>query len=86
MKTTLHYFYEIQEGNDVADSIGIGIVPFVYDEAKRFYIDKKAVKDSVAGCDLEELQSKKRVIKMRKSNKPNENKYKDIALIDIEKL
>ena len=62
------------------------IVPFVYDEAKRFYIDKKAVKDSVTGCDLEELQSKKRVIKMQKSNKPNENKYKDIALIDIEKL
>lgn len=86
MKTTLHYFYEIQEGNDVADSMGIGIVPFVYDEAKRFYIDKKAVKDSVQDCDLKELQNKKRVIKMRKSNKPNENKYKDIALIDIEKL
>ena len=51
MKTTLHYFYEIQEGNDVADSMGIGIVPFVYDEAKRFYIDKKAVKDSVTGCE-----------------------------------
>ncbi len=86
MKTTLHYFYEIQEGNDVGDSMGIGIVPFVYDEAKRFYIDKKAVKDSVIGCDLEELQNKKRVINMRKAYKPNENKYKDIALIDIEKL
>ena len=86
MKTTLHYFYEIQEGNDVGDSMGIGIVPFVYDEAKKFYIDKKAVKDSVIGCDLEELQNKKRVINMRKAYKPNENKYKDMALIDIEKL
>ena len=35
IKTTLHYFYEIQEGNSVEDSMGIGIVPFVYDEAKR---------------------------------------------------
>ena len=86
MKSTLHYFYEIQEGNDVTDSMGIGIVPFVYDEAKKFYIDKKAVKDSVNNCDLDELQNNKRVIKMRKVIKPNENKYKDMALIDIEKL
>lgn len=86
MKTTLHYFYEIQEGNDVADSMGIGIVPFVYDEAKKFYIDKKAVKDSVSDCDLDKMQNNRRIIKMRKLNRPDENKYKDMALIDIEKL
>ena len=86
MKTTLHYFYEIQEGNDVADSMGIGIVPFVYDEAKKFYIDKKAVKDSVSDCDLDKMQNNKRIIKMHKPNRPDENKYKDMALIDIEKL
>lgn len=86
MKTTLHYFYEIQEGNDVADSMGIGIVPFVYDEAKKFYIDKKAVKDSVTDCDLDKMQNNKRIIKMHKPNRPDENKYKDMALIDIEKL
>ena len=28
----------------------------------------------------------KRIIKMRKPNRPDENKYKDMALIDIEKL
>lgn len=86
MRTTLHYFYEIQEGNDVADSKGIGIVPFVYEEAKKFYIDKKAVKDSVGDCDLDNLQNNKRIIKMRKLNRPDENRYKDMALIDIEKL
>lgn len=86
IKTTLHYFYEIQEGNDVADSMGIGIVPFIYDEAKKFYIDKKAVKDSVYNCDLDELQNNKRIVKKQIINKPSENKYKDIALIDIEKL
>lgn len=85
-KEELHYFYEIQEGNDVADSMGIGIVPFVYDEAKKFYIDKKAVKDSVSDCDLDKMQNNKRIIKMRKPNRPDENKYKDMALIDIEKL
>lgn len=86
MKTTLHYFYEIQEGNSVEDSMGIGIVPFVYDEAKKFYIDKKAVKDSVSECNLNEMQNKKRIVKINKLDKPNENKYKDMALIDIEKL
>lgn len=86
IKTTLHYFYELQKGNDVSDSMGIGIVPFIYEEAKKFYIDKKAVKDSVIGCDLEDLQSRKRIVKMRKPNSSCENKYKDMVLIDIEKL
>ena len=57
-----------------------------YDEAKKFYIDKKAVKDSVTDCDLDKMQNNKRIIKMHKSNRPDENKYKDMALIDIEKL
>ena len=86
IRTTLHYFYEIQEGNDISDSIVVGIVPFVYDEAKKFYIDKKAVKESVMGCDLEELQNKKHIINKHKTSKPDENKYKNMALIDIEKL
>lgn len=86
MKSTLHYFYEIQEGNDVENSIGVGIIPFVYDEAKQFYIDKKAVKDSVIGCDLEQIENNKRVINKIQSTNPNENKYKDMVLIDIEKL
>ena len=81
IKTTLHYFYEIQEGNSVEDSMGIGIVPFVYDEAKRFYIEKKAVKD----CDLEEIGNRKKTIHINREQK-TKNKYKDMALIDIEKL
>ena len=54
--------------------------------SKKFYIDKKAVKDSVSDCDLDKMQNNKRIIKMRKPNRPDENKYKDMALIDIEKL
>lgn len=65
--------------------MGIGIVPFVYEEAKRFYIDKKAVKDSVANCDLEEINNNKKVINIKRELSQT-NKYKDIALIDIEKL
>jgi hypothetical protein len=85
IKSTLHYFFEIQEGNDVADSMGIGIVPFVYDEAKKFYIDKKAVKDSVIGMNLEEMEANKKTINIKR-NSSELDKYKDVALIDIEKL
>ncbi len=85
IKTTLHYFYEIQEGNSVEDSMGIGIVPFVYDEAKRFYIEKKAVKDSLKDCDLEEIGNRKKTIHINREQK-TKNKYKEMALIDIEKL
>lgn len=85
IKTTLHYFYEIQEGNSVEDSMGIGIVPFVYDEAKRFYIEKKAIKDSLGDCDLEEIGNKKKTIHINREQKPRNN-YKKMALIDIEKL
>jgi hypothetical protein len=81
----LHYFFEIQEGNDIDDSMGIGIVPFVYDEAKRFYIDKKAVKNSVNGIDMSIIQGNTKTINIKR-NFNEENKYKDVALIDIEKL
>jgi hypothetical protein len=85
IKSTLHYFFEIQEGNDVADSLGIGIVPFVYDEAKKFYIDKKAVRDSLIGINLEEMEANKKIINIKR-NSFELDKYKDVALIDIEKL
>lgn len=79
MKTTLHYFYEI-EHNDPADSLGVGIIPFVYEEAKKFYIDRLAVKDSVK--DYEEKNNKIIKLKKRKAKRT----YKDLALIDIENL
>lgn len=83
--TTLRYFFEIKEGNDVADSMGIGIVPFVYDEAYKFYVDKKAIKDSVVNFNLEEIEANKKVITIKR-NADEVNKFKEIALIDIGKL
>lgn len=86
MKTTLHYFYEIQEGNDVKDSMGVGIIPFVYDEAKKFYIEKKAVKDSAFACNIDEMEKQRKIISINREHHKEKNKYKEIALIDIEKI
>lgn len=85
IKSTLRYFYEISEGNDVGNSMGIGIVPFVYEEAKKFYIDKKAIKESMDDCDIEKMQENKRIVNIKKEDKSN-NMYRDMVLIDIEKL
>ena len=41
----LKYFYETLE-NHPRGGDGIGIVPFVYDEAKRHYIKQKAIQKS----------------------------------------
>lgn len=80
MKTTLNYFYEI-EGNDPADSLGVGIIPFVYDEAKQFYIDRLAVKESATNAAENNVR---KTININKKAKNNE--YRDIALIDIENI
>ena len=80
MKTTLNYFYEI-EGNDPADSLGVGIIPFVYDEAKQFYIDRLAVKESATNAADNNVR---KTININKKAKNNE--YRDIALIDIENI
>lgn len=85
MKTTLHYFYEIEEGNDVSNSIGVGIIPFVYEDAKKFYIEKKAVKDSVKNS-LEVVVNNTKTINKRIASSDNENSFKDMAMIDITKL
>lgn len=34
---TLQYFYEVKQGTFTKANGGIGIVPYVYDEAKKFY-------------------------------------------------
>lgn len=87
IKTSLHYFYEIQEGNSVEEGMGIGIVPFVYDEAKKFYVEKKAIKDNASECDLNALQKESNIITIKKSNmEDNTNKFKDVSIIDISQL
>lgn len=85
IKSTLNYFFEIQKDHDVGDSMGIGIVPFVYDEAKKFYIEKKLSKDSIQDVDVNSVQNQKRTINIVRGT-TEKNNYKNIAFIDIEKL
>lgn len=45
MELALRYFFDIEE-NSVKDDTGIGIVPYVYDRAKRFHAKKIEITNS----------------------------------------
>ena len=84
MKSTLHYFYEIMK-NDPEDALGIGIIPFVYEEAKQYYIDKKKVADSTRILSKEDM-NKKQTITISKADKKDSEKFKQLSIIDIDDL
>lgn len=86
MKTTLDYFYHIKQEEEPEEGMGVGIIPFVYDEAKKFYIDKKAVKESVQECNIDKIEQNKKTIHIKEQDKIKNDKYKDITLIDITQL
>lgn len=52
---------------------------------KKFYIDKKAIKDNLKDCDMQKVQNRKKVIHINR-NQDEKNKYKEMALINIEEL
>lgn len=85
MKTTLNYFYELR-GNDVANSKGIGIIPFVYNEAKQFYWDKKQVKESLTNVDLKNFIETRNTIKIKISDKKASEDYDKLVYLDIDDI
>lgn len=76
MKYTLKYFYETLE-NDKSKSKGIGIIPYMYIEAKEFYLQK----DYLSNCDID---IEKCIIPKKVKIKPID--YSKQKLINIENL
>lgn len=77
----LYYFFEIK-GNSIAKANGgIGIVPFVYEEAKQYYLEKKKVKNTVENIVV---ITGARKIKIK--NPTQKDKYKTEKFIDITNL
>jgi hypothetical protein len=83
MQSTLEYFYEIQEGNSVDDSMGVGIIPYVYDEAKQFHIDCREIKRGTDGLALEDIMRQQITININRNDVRVRAGYKEIAIIDI---
>jgi hypothetical protein len=85
MKTTLDYFYRIKQDEQPEEGMGIGIIPFVYDEAKRFYLDKKKIKDEMQDFNIADIENKK-IIHVNAIDKIQDDKFREIVDIDISQL
>lgn len=82
MELTLRYWIETL-GNSMVNAKGVGIIPYVYDDAKRFFIEKMEVGNFVAS--MEEPLSNNKEVNILKS-KMSGNKEKKSKLIDMSDL
>ncbi|ARC58807.1 hypothetical protein P5637_06965 [Bacillus paralicheniformis] len=77
IKLTLRYFHETL-GNPVREGDGLGIVPFIYEEAKADYLQKKAIEESVE--EAKKHKQKESIVIIKKQNRKN------IKIVDISTL
>lgn len=82
IELALRYFHDIQ-GNPIIEddddnnykTRGIGIIPFIYDEAKRYYISMANIKQKASESTFE---YKEEVIYMKTPTKKTRKNYIDI--------
>ncbi len=84
IKSTLYYFHEIK-GNPIIEGNGIGIVAFVYEEAKKYYVDKKRIADVAKGINPDDL-NKEKTITIKKHDIEESRVSTKIKEIDIEDI
>ncbi|MFT0803305.1 hypothetical protein VSK91_22150 [Bacillus swezeyi] len=77
IELALKYFHETL-GNPVREGDGLGIVSFIYEEAKADYLQKKAIEESVENA--KKHKQKERIVVIKKQNRKN------IKIVDISTL
>ena len=79
---TLKYWYEIKHNSLVKSNGGIGIVPFIYDQAKDYY--ERLYQAKIANLDIkqEDIEIKTTVVKIKKPI----SVFNSNRLIDFDKL
>jgi hypothetical protein len=86
MELTLDYFYNVKT-NDTPDiNKGLGIIPYIYEEAKQFFIEKRNIKKNLESINIQDITDKVNVISIKKSDKKIDQDYKNIAIIDITEI
>ena len=76
---TLKYFYEIKHG-DPNKAVGIGIVEYVYDEAKAYYTQKQKVMNNIENID--KVEDSVRVITIKPPLRKNKRRKIDLTQIE----
>ncbi len=77
MELALRYFYEVL-GNKRLDEEGVGIIPYVYDEAKEHHIRKLKIAKSVE--EVGNYKNSEKVVYIKPTKRKN-NKIIDISSI-----
>lgn len=68
----LTYFYEIKKGSKEKANEGIGIVPYVYDEAQEYYKKLNYKQEKVAETISKQLEQKSVILKVKKQTEKKE--------------
>ena len=68
----LTYFYDVKKGSKKKASEGIGIVPYVYDEAQEYYQKLNYKQEKVAETIIKQLDKEPVVIKVKKQREKKE--------------
>ena len=75
---TLKYFYEVKHG-DPSKAVGIGIVEYVYDEAKAYYTQMQKVLNNIENID--KVEDSVRVITINPPLRKNKRRKIDLTQI-----
>lgn len=79
IQLTLEYFFELKGNSLVKSQGGIGIVPYVYEEAKQYYMMKQQVAENLRTLEDVPVTEKKVTIK----DPTKQAKYRTKKTIDI---
>lgn len=79
MYFSIRYFYEVKNGDPAKSENGIGIVPYIYQEGCKYWVDKEAKDKGI--CARIEEQIKKS--KEREKIKIKQDKFKKIKNFDL---
>lgn len=78
MELSLIYFFDTL-GNRAQEGQGIGIIPFVYEDAKNHYIKQKKIADSLD--DMENEETMELVVYLKPNNNKRKTKKIDMSSI-----
>lgn len=80
---SLQYFYEIQKGDSSKSYGGIGIVPYIYEDAFLYYQKEEAERRRLQTLLRHQQEEKREEIVVAAPKKVNKKKNKEFSLEDI---
>lgn len=82
MTLSLVYWTETL-GNSMSNAKGVGIIPYIYEDAKKFYIEKMNVKSKIDKMNGSFTSKKEVKITKRNTRNANKSNYKIIDMNDL---